>query len=232
MEKGKLEELFESMDKEVFTEEIQLKIGTLFESMVAEAVAAKEQQLEEQNEKDLEGYKAQLVENVDQYLDYFSESYMKENEIIVEDFTKVKLAEKILRNFKQMCEAFNISLSEEVVSSEDEIEGLKEDINKVTNDLMESRKELELVKKSAIIAESFKGCTDIQREKLIEAAKSVDFESTESFKEKVNSLIEKILKEEVTEEDAPAKLDEQVEDQQVVKPTSEAMKSYLKYLKK
>lgn len=229
--KDSLKELFEGIQSDILTDEIQLKLSTLFEATVNAAIEAKEEELEEANKAEISEFKTELVEQIDEYLSYFCEEYIKENEVVVEDFAKVKLAEKVLRNFGQMCEAFNISLSEESISSEDEIEELQAENNKVINQLIEAKKETEMVKRAAIIAEASNGLTDLQVEKLIEAAKSVDFESEEIFEAKLDTLLEKIVKEDL--EEAPAeKLNEQEEVVDQKKVVAESMQKYMKYLKK
>lgn len=231
VEKDTLASLFESMDKEVFSEEIQLKISTLFESTIAEAVAAKEVELQEANDLEMKTFKEELVVSVDQYLEHFTTNYVKENEIVVEDFAKVKLAEKVLRNFKQMVEAFNVSLSEDSVANDNEVEGLKEETNKLHNQLIEAKQTIEDIKRAALIAEASIGGTDLQLEKFAEAAGKLDFETPELFEGKLASLLEKILKE-GEEEVTPDKLDEQEEVVDAKKVISEGMEKYMKYLKK
>ena len=229
MENNLLKELFENINSEILNDEIRLQIGTIFETTVNEAIAAKEQELEEANRVEIAEFKDTLVEQIDSYMDYFVAEYIKENEAIVEDYSKVKLAEKVLRNFKQMCEAFNISLSEESLESEDEIEELQSENTKLVNKLIEAKKEVAQVKKAAFVTEAAaKLETDVQREKLIEMAKALDFEE-ELFESKLEVLIETIMakKEEVIEE----KLEEKVEkDEESKAPISESVASYLKYL--
>ena len=228
MENEQLKELFESISSEILTDEIKLQLGTIFETTVNEAVAAKEQAIEEANRVEIAEFKDTLTEQIDSYLDYFVEEYIKENESIVEDYTKVKLAEKVLRNFKQMCEAFNISLSEESISSEDEIEELQTENNKLVNKLIEAKKETALVKKAAHIAEAAQKLdTDIQRDQLMEKAKGLEFEE-DLFEQKLAVIIESLLakKEEVLED----KLEEKVEEVIETPVISEAVASYLKYL--
>ncbi|NCP97782.1 hypothetical protein GW796_06015 [archaeon] len=230
-EKDSLKMIFESMDKEIFTEDVQLKMQTLFESAVNEAVEKKEKELEEANAADLTVFKADLVEQIDDYMDYFVKDYIKENEVVVEDFSKVKLAEKVLRNFNQMVEAFNISLSDESIDAEDEIEKLKTECNKLTNNLIESKKENEDIKRAAIISEASVGATDLQIEQLIETTKKLDFETLEIFETKVKTIMEKIITESKSDDDEEvSKLNENVEEVPVEnKKTS--VSQYLKYLK-
>ena len=229
MENEQLKELFESISSDILTDEVKLQIGAIFETTVNEAVVAKEQELEEANRTEIAEFKDTLVEQIDSYMDYFVSEYIKENEAIVEDYTKVKMAEKVLRNFKQMCEAFNISLSEESLDSEDEIEELQSENTKLVNKLIEAKKETAQVKKAAYIAEAAQKLeTDVQREKLFEMAKALDFEE-ELFEGKLEVLIETVLakKEEVIEEKLEEK-EEVVEEPKA--QVTEAVKSYLKYL--
>lgn len=228
MENEQLKELFESISSEILTDEIKLQLGTIFETSVNEAVAAKEQALDEANRVEIAEFKETLTEQLDSYLDYFVDEYIKENESIVEDYTKVKLAEKVLRNFKQMCEAFNISLSEESISNEDEIDALQTENNKLVNKLIEAKKETALVKKAAYIAEAAQKLeTDVQREQLMEKAKGLEFEE-DVFEQKLAVVIESLLvkREEIVED----KLEEKEEVEEVKPVISESVASYLKYL--
>lgn len=224
-----LKELFESIESEILTEEIQLQIATLFESAINEAVKAKELELEESNRVEISEFKEDLVEQVDSYLDYFVKEYIKENEQIVEDFAKVKLAEKVLRNFQQMVEAFNISLSDESIQSEDEVEELKAENTKLVNKLIESRKETQAVKKAAMISEAAEQLeTDVQREKLVEMAKSLEFDE-DIFESKLEVLVDKILttKEEIKEEKLEEKEEEIIKEE---KTSTDTMKKYLNFI--
>lgn len=228
MEKEKtdsLATLFESMDKEVFTEELQLKMQVLFEDTVRLAVEQKEQELEESNKTEIAEFKDELVEQIDSYLDYFTQEYIKENEQPIESKAKVKLAEKVLGKFQELVEDFNLSLNEEDVDAEEEIEGLKEESSKLHNKLIESKKELDRCKKLLVIKDQTKNLTDMDAEKIEESVMSMDYKDAETFTSKV-----KIMVEQVTE---PKKDQEKlVEDQEVIeeeKPS--AVKQYLKYLK-
>lgn len=53
MENEQLKELFESISSDILTDEVKLQIGSIFETSVTEAVAAKEQELEEANRTEI-----------------------------------------------------------------------------------------------------------------------------------------------------------------------------------
>ena len=222
-----LKELFESIESEILTDEVKLQMSTLFESALNEAIEAKEQELEESNREEIQTFKEDLVEQIDSYLDYFTKEYIKENEQVIEDFSKVKLAEKVLRNFQQMVEAFNISLSDESLDSEEEVEELKAENTKLVNKLIESRKETKKIKMAVMISEASENLdTDIQREKLVKMASKLEFDE-ELFESKLEVLVDKILaeKEEITEEKLEEKLEEIVESK-----STDSMKKYLQFI--
>lgn len=223
-----LKELFESIESEILTDEVKLQMSTLFESALNEAIEAKEQELEESNREEIQTFKEDLVEQIDSYLDYFTKEYIKENEQVVEDFSKVKLAEKVLRNFQQMVEAFNISLSDESIDSEEEVEELKAENTTLVNKLIESRKENKKVKMAIMISEASQSLeTDIQREKLVSLASKLEFDE-DIFESKLEVLVDKILaeKEEVKED----KLEEKEEEQIIESKTTDSMKKYLQFI--
>jgi len=224
-----LKELFESIESELLTDEVKLQMSTLFESAINEAIKAKEEELEESNKKDIKVFKEDLVEQIDSYMDYFCKEYIKENEQVVEDFAKVKLAEKVLRNFQQMTEAFNISLSDESISSEDEIHELTAENTKLINKLIESRKETQDVKKAAMIKEACDTLdTDVDREKLINLAKTIEFDD-DIFESKLEVLVAKVKT--VVTEKIETKLEEQLEEsKKVEKVQTDSIKSYLQHL--
>lgn len=225
--KDALTELFESIQSDILTDEVKLKLSVIFESTVTEAIAAKEVELAEANKVEIDEFKEELLESVDNYLEYFVKEYIKENEQVIEDFSKVKLAEKVLRNFHQMVESFNISLSEESISSEEKVEELTAENTKLVNKLIESRKEVQNIKKASMISEAAEQLdTDVQREKLVKMAKTLEFDE-ELFESKLEVIVEKILNEKVEEVE---KLEEKKEEVKEDKQLTESMKKYLNFV--
>lgn len=224
--KEPLQELFEGISTDILTPDVQLKLATLFESSLNSAIEAKEVELEESNKAELETFKEDLVSQTDEYLKFFTSQYIQENEQVIEDFSKVRLAEKVLRNFQQMTEAFNISLAEDSISNEDELDDLKVENTKLINKLIESKKEVENIKKAAMISEAHdKLETEVQKEALTEMARKFDFDQ-DLFEGQLSVMVEKILK--PTEKTAE-KLEEKLDETIVTKPSSDISK-YLGFM--
>src|SRR5271157_750763 len=133
-----LDKLFETISSDILTEEIKLTISTIFESAVTEAVKAKEVELEETNKTEIQEFREELTTQIDEYLNYIVEEFIKENEGAVDSRVKVKTAEKILETFSKIVNDFNVELSEEKVEQDDSIDALKEEVSKLGNQVIEA----------------------------------------------------------------------------------------------
>ena len=92
------------------------------------------------------------------------------------------------------------------------------------------QEELEELKRQKVIAEASEGLAATQVEKLKKLAEDVDFESEETFAEKVNTIKESYFTKKTTES---ADIEEAVEDgDAVVEATSDMMAQYLSAIQK
>jgi len=228
-----LEQLFETIKSDVLTDEVKLQMSTLFESALTEAVKAKEVELEETNRAEIAEFKEDMVNQIDEYLNYFVEEFVTENESLIDNHVKVKTAERVLETFVGIVNDFNLQLSEGKVKQSDDLVKLKEENNKLHNKILESRKEIELVTKAALIAEKCHELeTEVDRDKLVQLAETVEFDA-DTFGAKLDVFVEQIQSAKTTKktEEAPQKIEESIED---VPPApvqkTDAMKSYLRYL--
>ena len=93
---------------EDLSEEFKNKAKTIFEAAVSnkvkEALIEKEEQLEEELERKVEEIKDDLTEKVDSYLNYVSESWVKENELAIERGLKSELTEDFINGLKRLFE--------------------------------------------------------------------------------------------------------------------------------
>lgn len=226
-----LEQLFESIKSDVLTEEVKLQMSTLFESALTEAVKAKEIALEEQNRGEIAEFKEDMVNQIDEYLNYFVEEFVTENESLIDNHVKVKTAERVLETFANIVTDFNLQLSEGKVKQSDELVSLKKENDALHNKIMESRKEVELVTKAAMIAEKcYELETEVDRDKLVQLAETVEFDE-DTFSAKLDVFVEQITSASKKVEEVPAKMEESIEEVPATPALkTEAMKSYLRYL--
>mgnify|MGYP001193247499 CR=1 FL=1 len=230
-----LEKLFETINSEILTEDVKLQLSTIFEAQVNEAVKAKEEELDEKNRAEIAEFKEGLTNQISEYVDYVVEEFLKENEEAIDSKVKVKTAERVLESFIGVMRQFNVQLSEEKIEIDDMVETLKADNNKLMAKLSESRKELEIVKKAALIAEAAgKLEIDSEKEKLVTIAEGLEFEE-DSFSKKLDVIVQQI----VESREVPPQSFEKQEDPKDLKEgldgkkeddSKASMKQYMKYL--
>jgi hypothetical protein len=234
--KADLDALVES--EATLSEGFRTKASLIFETALNAKVTEKVLELDEEFEQKLseavESTKEDLVEKVDSYLNYVVESWAEENRIALETGIRADIAESFMSNLKTVFENHYVTVPEGKEDLVDnlsaEVEKLKESYNAEVEKNMSLAQTANQLMRDSIIAESAKGLSVAQAEKLNSLLEGVEFEKAESFVEKVVTLKESYFKkgstitEDVTEPTGEA--DDKVE------VTTSTMNSYLDALKK
>lgn len=228
------------IDKEILSDETIGKFTVIFESKLGEAKQSQQEKLEEQNKEEIETFKNDMLTQLDEYLNYFVEKFIEDNKESITDSVKVKTAEKVLEKFHGIVDDFNISLSEEELTAEDEINDLKENLNYAVNEKIELEKELTDLRKTNLITEkasSFE--VDSEKSSFTKIAENIDYLDDESYKEKLKIIFENINttkeKETLTEEKLEDKEIKNKQEEPLQESKDKAihpMKKYLSYLTK
>lgn len=212
------EDLDALVDSEAtLSESFREKAGVIFEAAFAAKVAEEVERLEEQYEEKLSeettAIKEDLVEKVDGYLNYVVEQWMQDNQIAIEAGLRTEIAEGFMTALKDVFVEHYIEVPESQVNIVDElaeqVDGLQEQLGKVTEDNIALTESVQTLKRQAIIAEASEGLTVAQSEKLAKLSENVDFDSEESFAKKVATIKESyfpgeevVITEEIEEEDS------------------------------
>lgn len=224
-----IDKLFESISSEVLTEDVKLQMAVMFENALQEAITEKEKQLEESNTKEVADFKENLTTQIDEYLTYFAEEFVKTNSNVIEDSVKVKTAERVLKTFSGIVKDFHVQLDEKKVSDDTKLKEAKEELNNVTKQLIEAKKQVKIGEKAVMIAEaSTKLTTDLQKSKLVEYAKGLPVD--ELFEKKLKAYVSTVL---VEKKAAPAPAEKIVikeEVDPVVEPPKSEVSQYLERL--
>ena len=216
--KGKAETIFEAAIKSKLSEEID-RLEEKYNEELAEEVAST---------------KADLVEKVDTYLNYVVEQWMEDNQVAIQTGLRTEIAEKFMTSLKDLFTESYIEVPESKVDLVDELAAEVEELEAASNEAiskqMEMQEELEELKRGKVIAEASEGLAATQVEKLKKLAEDVDFESEETFAEKVNTIKESYFTKKTTES---ADIEEAVEEgDAVVEATSDVMAQYLSAIQK
>jgi len=219
------------------SDEFKAKTAVIFEtainSKIAEEVSRLEDEYQEKLESEVEATRDDLVEKVDNYLNYVVEQWMEENKLAVETGLRTEIAEGFMNSLKDLFVESYIDVPESKVDLVDElaehVEELEQKLNEQTGSVIEMTEKLEEFQREAIIRESSRDLADTQVEKLRSLVSSLDFEDEESFSDKVTTVKESYFKKEVSSE-----VEEIVEDFDADQTTevSSVMDQYLKAIKK
>jgi hypothetical protein len=213
------------------------KAAVIFEAALKSKLSEHVERLEEQYAEELAEETARvkndLVEKVDGYLSYVVEQWMEDNKLAVETGLRTEIAESFMSQLHQVFVEHYIEVPESKVDLVDQlsakVEELEEQVSTHVDANIELKESVKVLKRDAIIRESSAGLSESQAEKLKSLVEGIDFESAESFEEKVATIKESYFKQ--------AKAEAISEDMQVsgedeeVRQVSPMMQSYLNALK-
>ena len=218
------------------SEEFKQKTAILFETALKSKLSEEVDRLEAQYKEDLaeevSSTKSDLVEKVDNYLNYVVETWMEDNKLAVQNGLRTEIAETFMEKMKDLFTESYIDVPESKVDLVDElaesVDELETKLNESTQKIIDTTAELEGYKRNTIIREATRDLAETQVEKLKSLVEDVDFGSEEIFAEKVNTVKEsyfsKTIKEEVSQDIA--------EDADQTVEVSDVMGSYLSAIRK
>jgi len=202
---------------EELSEEFQEKAKTIFEAAISAKVAEIATQMEAKNEEriveEIETVKSALVERVDAYLEYVADEWLQENEIAVEHGLKSEMTESFLSGMKELFEAHYVSIPEDkydvVESMVNKLDEMETKLNEQIERNVSLNKRLAESVADGIVSEVAEGLALSQKEKLAQLAESVEFESEESYREKLGTLKESYFGQKVQKETSEQVLNEE-----------------------
>jgi hypothetical protein len=186
------------MAGEELSEEFRQKAETIFEAAVMTRVHAEVARLEEEFESKLAEQVAKntegIVEQVDGYLGYIAEQWMKENEIALERGIKSDILEGFVSGLKDLFEEHYIDMPEErfdvLGEMEQQLEEIEAKLNEQVAANIELTKTLAEQKRVEIVKTISEGLTDTETEKFMGLVEELSYEDAESFETKVKTIRE------------------------------------------
>lgn len=204
-EEEEMEESFQIEDDvnallggEELSEDFKEKAKTIFEAALKSKVSEIREEIEAQYEQrlieEVEVIKEALAERVDAYLEYVSEEWFVENELAIEHGLKTEMTESFLQGMRGLFEDHYVSIPEDKY---DVLESMVEKLDEMETKLNEQiEKNISLNKRLAesvadgILDQVSEGLAVTQKEKLASLAESVEFESEDEYREKLEMLKE------------------------------------------
>ena len=181
---------------EELSEEFQEKARTIFEAAINAKVAQiKEQLVAENAEKfaeEVAAAKESLAERVDSYLEYVSDEWFEENALAVEAGLKTEMTESFLSGMKGLFEEHYVTIPEEKYDVLESMVEKLDDMETKLNEQIEKNVSLNArLSESAadgILNDVSEGLASTQKEKLASLAESVEFESEDQYRGKLETL--------------------------------------------
>jgi hypothetical protein len=195
--------LFEGLD---LSEDFKGKLSLVFEAAVNEASTAKaneiaaslEEEFAVQLEESVNEAMEEIVENLDNYLDYIVSEWMEENTVAIESGIKVQMAESFMDGLKELFYEHNVEIDEStidiVADLEEEIASLKEEVNKTINANIELSEAVEMLQVEKIFEELSEGLTTSQKERFRILSEKLDVDNLDSYSSDLSTLKESFFK--------------------------------------
>ena len=222
---------------EELSEEFKEKARVIFEAALTSKIKEIQESLEvqyaERLDEERQALKGELTERVDAYLEYVCEEWMTENELAIEHGLKTEMTESFLSGMKGLFEEHYVTIPEEKY---DVLESMVEKLDDMETKLNEQiEKNIGLNKRLAestadiVLSVVSEGLAETQKEKLASLAESVEFESEEEYREKLETLKESYFsKAPSAKSEAPQTISESVDSTPA--PTSTGMEQYMRAL--
>jgi hypothetical protein len=185
------------------TEDAKKKMTTLFETAVISRVTEEAVKLQETYETKLDetitSLTESLIEQIDTYVTHVASEWVKENEVAIESSLRNELVSEFLEKLHGLFVENYIDVPEEKVSVIEKLvkenEELNATLNKKINEDIETQKLIKTFKKNEIINTFSEGLTLPQKDKLKKLSETIEFETEESFKEKLAIVKEGFVRE-------------------------------------
>jgi len=214
------------------SEDFKASATTLFEAHLNERTRQIEEEVQAKYEDLLEQHTVavteELVERIDDYLNYVVEEWMQENRLAVEQGLRTEITENFISNLRGLFAESYIEVPEEKLdlfeSTVEEAEALDGELQEQVEKNMNLAEEVEQLKCEIVFREISEGLTDTDSEKLRRLAEDLEFDTVEQFAEKLSVLRENIetigtVAEETAEEES---LEESYEEATEASPLVEA----------
>ena len=179
---------------EEFKEKAKLVFETALNTKVSEVKEALEAKYQETLEERIAEEKASLSERVDNYLEYVADEWFTENALAVEQGLKTDMTESFLSGMKSLFEEHYVTIPDDKY---DVLESMVEKLDDMETKLNEQiEKNVSLNSRlgesvaNGILESVSEGLASTQKEKLASLSQSVEFESEESYREKLETLRE------------------------------------------
>ena len=186
------------LEGEELSEDFKAKATTIFEAAIKSKIGEIKEELKGEYEKSLaeevSAMKEVLEDRTDAYLEYIAQEWMEENALQVEHGLKTEMTDSFLKGMKSLFEDHYVTIPEEkydvINNMVDKLDEMEDKLNEQINKNIALNKRLAESVSDVILADVSEGLALSQKDKLASLAKNVEFDSEETYREKLGTLKE------------------------------------------
>ena len=209
VEEETIEERISSMDfsddaqalsegEDDLSDEFKVKAAYILEAAIKSKLREEMERLEEKYQelyaKELDEAQNEMAEQVDNYLNYVVQEWMKKNEMAVEHKMKTEIADSFIAGLRALFEEHNIAMPDEqydmLDAAADKVDELEGKLNESIEYNIELTKENGGLIKNEVLLDVASDLADTEVEKFAELTESIEYESEDDYREKVNTIKE------------------------------------------
>ena len=186
------------VEGEDLSEEFKEKAAHIFEAAVKSRIRSEVERIvdvsQEEKDQEIETFKEEMTEKVDNYLNYVVDEWTKENELAIERGLKGEIAEDFISGLKQLFEDHYIDVPDEkydvLEAQSEKISELEGKLNEAIQRNVEGKFKEDVLVREQVISEVSDDLADTEIEKFKSLTQDVEFSDEDSFREKLNTLKE------------------------------------------
>lgn len=193
---AKLSEEYQARAKQMFTEEVELRVAHKVQQIQEEA-DQKIKAIAEDMQKQKEEFISEMSEKIDVYLESISEKWIVENRKALEAKARVEIMESFMAGVKSLYEQHNMKVPESdvniVAEMQQKLDAIQEELDAKQSMLSEATETINSLTQTKIINEASDGLTKIDKIRFGQLIEEVEFITEEDYRNKLNSVKDKLF---------------------------------------
>ena len=191
---GALDELAENQGA---SDDFKTKARIIFEGALNQKLQLEVSRLEEEFSSRFEQEITDIAEKVESFLNYTSQQWLEENKLVVENGIRNELSESFMQGLRSLFEDHYVTLPDEKYDIFESMVAKLDDMEDKLNEQIETNVNLSTqmsgFQRQSILADVSWDLSEAGKEKMAGLAESVEFESDENYRRKLNILKESFV---------------------------------------
>ena len=180
------------------SDEFKVKAATILEAAIKSKLREEMERLEEKYQelyaKELDEAQNEMAEQVDNYLNYVVQEWMKKNEMAVEHKMKTEIADSFIAGLRALFEEHNIAMPDEqydmLDAAAEKVDELEGKLNESIEQNIALTQENGEFQRNEILLDVASDLADTEVEKFAELTEGIEYKSADNYREKVTTLKE------------------------------------------